>query len=286
MVEEVKKRTSLRFRRQVAFARVKARLLTAKFRPLPNVLVIGGQRCGTSSLYKYLGSHPEVGASLRKEVRFFTKYMVMGEDWYRSHFGLEVGPKKIFFEATPDYLLDPRVPQRVAELMPGVSLIVLLRDPIVRAFSHYNHNRRLGVETLSFQEAILQENHRIGPAWLKMLANDDIPTPDEVLRYSYVRRGMYSLQLEEWLKYFPKDQFHVMRSEALYAQPQEELVRVFKFLQISHWDLGRFDNFSYISARPEAERIPEGAKEILADRYEADSERLRDLVGDRFVWTQ
>jgi hypothetical protein len=117
------------------------------------VLVVGAQRCGTSSLFKYLGAHPECGASIRKEARFFTEYYHEGTDWYRAHFPLSAGRprRQIYFEATPDYLLDPRVPQRAKALLPeDFRIIALLRDPVERAYSHYWHNRRLGSERIPF----------------------------------------------------------------------------------------------------------------------------------------
>ena len=88
----LKKFTSNRTRRDLAFAIVKARKPTARWRPLPNLLVIGAQRCGTSSLFKYLGAHPQCEPSVRKEVRFFTEYYDSGFAWYRSHFAPAFDP--------------------------------------------------------------------------------------------------------------------------------------------------------------------------------------------------
>src|SRR5690606_6491994 len=138
---------------------------------LPDFLVIGAMRAGTSSLYKYMGSHPAVIPSLRKEIKYFSsEYNQKNESWYRCHFptGLDIrlltsmrGTRIQTFEASPDYLLHPRAAARAAKLVPEAKIIVMLRNPVDRAFSHYQHMFRLGLETLPFEEAIVQEPVRL-----------------------------------------------------------------------------------------------------------------------------
>ncbi|MGH8010521.1 MAG: sulfotransferase domain-containing protein, partial [Candidatus Binatia bacterium] len=158
---------SPRTRARLAFAYTSTRRPTARWRTLPTLLIIGAQRCGTSSLFKYLGAHPRCKASIRKEVRFFTQYYDRGENWYRSHFPLALsgdsGSTGVTFEASPDYLLDPRTPSRVVRHLPDIRLIAILRNPIERAYSHYRHFRRLGLEELPFEEALHREPERIQP---------------------------------------------------------------------------------------------------------------------------
>lgn len=277
--------TSNRTRSKLAFALVSARRPTARWRPLPNLLLVGSQRCGTSSLFKYLGAHPQCGASIRKEVRFFTEFYDRGVGWYRSHFPLMARGKDpsrhVFFEATPDYLLDPRVPRRATELMPDVKIIVLLRDPIKRAYSHYWHNRRLGTEPLSsFEEAVRREPERIGP-WLANLdMQSDQPASKPFLRYSYLERGRYAKHLERWL-----DLVHdparilVLRSEDLFEDTDATFQKILRFLELPEWRPTEYRNFSYSGQRPVYPPMTSGCREWLAERFARDNERLRAILG-------
>jgi hypothetical protein len=146
------------------------RRLTAPWRCLPDFLIIGAQKSGTTSLYRWLERHANVVTGPWKECSFFDaeRRTTAG---YRACFPLrrtrrqvEVatgGPVRVG-EATPYYLFQPDVPRRVAALLPDARLIALLRDPVERAYSHYRHNVALGIETLSFEDAIDAEPERTG----------------------------------------------------------------------------------------------------------------------------
>src|SRR5215216_7751234 len=136
---------------------------TAKLRPLPDFLVLGAQKAGTTALYAYLRRHPQIAGPSWKEVSFFDRHYARGESWYRGNFPSRpatwlarrrAGAEPIVGEASPGYLFHPHAPQRVATLLPNVRLIALLRDPVDRALSHYHHELALGRESLSFEEAI------------------------------------------------------------------------------------------------------------------------------------
>jgi Sulfotransferase domain len=181
---------------------------TCRLRPLPDFLIIGGQRCGTTSHYYYLRAHPQVLAALVKEVHFLSLHWTRGEGWYRAQFPLRAGKAgrrpaaPLTFEATPYYLAHPLAPSRAAPLLPEVKLLVLLRDPVSRAWSHYRHMVRLGLEPLSFEEAIAQEPARLAGE-VERIRSD--PHYDAVRhrRYSYLARGAYAEQLQQWLGHFP-----------------------------------------------------------------------------------
>jgi hypothetical protein len=144
--------------------------LTRGMRLLPDFIIIGGQRCGTTSLFNYLTQHPDVFPSCPKEVHYFSIHYHKGVNWYRSHFPLvmqksyvERGHDRRFVagEATPYYIAHPHAPQRIAETVPEAKLIVLLRNPVDRAYSHYHYEVKNGLETLSFAEAIDREDERL-----------------------------------------------------------------------------------------------------------------------------
>src|SRR5207248_7427804 len=145
------------------------RAATVPIRLLPDFLIIGTQRGGTTSLYRYLKAHPCIGATSNKDLHFFDRRFHKGLSWYRSHFPTKLEKAYaeqlrrltlVTGEASPSYLFHPHAPKRVAQVLPHVKLIVLLRNPVSRAYSQYHHAVELGFETLSFAEAIEAEEER------------------------------------------------------------------------------------------------------------------------------
>jgi hypothetical protein len=170
---------------------------------LPEFLIIGGQRCGTTSLYRYLAGHPSVRAATGKELQFLSLHHGRGLRWYRGHFPAR--PAGVLsFEASPYYLFDPDVPARAAALLPDARFIALLRDPADRAYSHYLHSRAYGVEPLSFADALDAEPERLATGGHTARR-----------RYSYVARGRYAEQLSRWFGAVGRDRVLVVRTEQL-----------------------------------------------------------------------
>ena len=141
--------------------RVELRHRMKQSRVLPQAVILGAQKSGTSSLHYYLVQHPGVVAPLRKEVHYFDLNLARGEAWYRAHFGLD-GEPGVSIDSSPYYLYHPVVPARLHALLPGARLIVLLRDPVRRAYSHYWHERDKGRESLAFEDAVAAEAERLG----------------------------------------------------------------------------------------------------------------------------
>jgi hypothetical protein len=279
-------------RRALVTARLRSRRKTARWRELPDVLIIGGQRCGTSSLYKWLGRHPNVAPSLRKEIEYFSIDHARGGDWYRAHFpttlrrraAAAMGRPLVTFEATPDYLFDPRAPGRAQALVPDAKLIALLRDPADRAVSHYHLNVRLGDEPLDLEGALRSEEDRLTDEW-ERVAEDPNYRAIPLRRFSYVARGRYAEQLERWLELYPRRQLLVLRSEDLYARPAEVFRRVLGFLDLPAWEPPEFRNYSFIGpfggTYPDP---PDTVRRFLADRYAEPNRRLVYLLGEEFQW--
>lgn len=290
----LKEKAPARRRRQIASARISVRRLTATQRPLPDVLVIGAQRSGTSSLYKYLGAHPQAFPSLRKEVEYFSTRFTEGEPWYRAHFPLaarmaarsrRLGKSPISFEATPDYMLHPFAAARASELVPDARIIALLRNPIDRAISQYGHNRRLGQEPLTFEEALDQEDDRLAPEAEKIAA-DPAYQARPLRRYSYITRGRYAEQLERWQAWFPSSQMLIVRFEDLTAHPAQTLSSIESFLGIDDWHPAAFANHSYGRAgRAGDEQADPGLRARLAEIFRSENERLADLLGYDLEWS-
>ncbi|MBU0638918.1 MAG: sulfotransferase domain-containing protein, partial [Planctomycetes bacterium] len=137
---------------------------------MPDLLIIGAQKAGTTSLHRYLCRHPNVLGPWSKEVHYFDIQYDKGTTWYRTHFpswpykclkDIRRGRRSLAFETSPYYLFHPCVPERVHKLLPNVKLIAILRDPVGRAYSHYHHELRLGYETLPLEEALAKEEERL-----------------------------------------------------------------------------------------------------------------------------
>ncbi len=278
---------------------VTERLLTIRrhldhARPLPDFLIIGGQRCGTSSLYKYLGRHPLVVPSLRKEIRYLSDRYDMGEAWYRSHFPSRAyrawlarrnGREPLTFEASPAYLFHPWAAQRAAHLM-EVDIVAVLRNPIDRAFSHYQHSVRRGWETLSFEEALAAERNRLA-GHAERLASDPNYHSKEYLRFSYASRGFYAEQLERWMVHFPIDRILVLRSEDLFERSLDTYHQLLDFLGLPRWTPAQLANHSYRgSAPPESRPLHPALRRSLHERFAPHNQRLSLLLGRDFGWDQ
>ena len=152
--------------------RYRARVLTAPARALPDFVILGAQKAGTTSLYAYLCAHPDVRAAARKEVHYFDLNYARGATWYRSMFPLAAGLARerrggrrvLVGEASPYYLFYPLAAERAGAVVPSAQLIVLLRDPVERAWSHYRHEVKAGREPLEFEAALAAEPTRLAGA--------------------------------------------------------------------------------------------------------------------------
>jgi hypothetical protein len=272
-LDAVRSRVPLEWRHRLARGRLRYRVPTGRWRALPDALVIGAQRAGTSSLYRYLGAHPGVAPSFRKEVEYFSRYEARGEDWYRAHFELRSGRRHLRFEATPDYLFHPLAADRAASLVPQAKLVVLLRDPAERAWSHYRHMVRLGYETLDFAAALAAEEDRCAPD-LAALAADPDHDPKALLRYSYVARGHYAGQLARWYARYPRDQVLVLPSTRLFDRPAAAYGEVLSFLGLAPWSPPAFRNASAAPGAPDPTPIDPAARRRLDAAFAADDPTL------------
>jgi hypothetical protein len=268
-------------RRKIALTRVKLRRPSATLRRLPDFLVIGGQRCGTSSLYKYLGGHPSIAPSIRKEVEYFSRNYGRGENWYRAHFPLRAR-RCATFESTPDYLYHPLTAARVREDLPNARFVVLLREPIARALSHHQHMTRLGFETESFERSLDLEDSRVRPD-LHRLHREPLHDVRFALRFSYAGRGMYASQLQRWFDVFPRDRFLVVFAEDLFANPAPTFDRILAFLDLPMFRPSSFRNHSAPHAS-ERDRISGATRERLASVFEGPNRDLAEVLGVRLPW--
>jgi hypothetical protein len=257
--------------------------LTGGLRVLPDFLIIGAERCGTTSLYNYLSQHPSVIPAVRKDIHFFNLNHRLGAGWYRSHFPTLL--RKHYHAAregrfatgdsTPSYCFSPHAPRRVFELLPRVKLLLLLRDPVERAYSHYHMALRDGYETLSFEEALEREDERLKGELERMLEDESYYSSPRHL-YSYLARGNYADQLKPWLDRFPREQLLVLKSEDLYENPPRIVKRVQQFLSLPLVELTEHRKHNQA---PYPAMDPALRKRLVA-HFEAPNARLFEMLRD------
>lgn len=221
------------------------RKATASLRLLPGFIIFGVARAGTTSLYNYLTAHPKVAKATVKEVMFFDAKFNQGMNWYKAHFPTLLFKKySMAGEASPSYIHDPLVPQRIKAALPKVKLIILLRNPIDRAYSHYLYAVRAGRETLSFETAVkLQMAER--SCFEQQDVLDDPKHHQRVFhRYGYLSKSMYVNNLKRWFDTFPAEQILVLKSEDLYADSEAVVAKTLAFLELPPWTLEKYEKYN------------------------------------------
>ena len=250
---------------------------TASVRALPDFLILGAQKAGTTALYAYLRWHPQITGPSFKEVSFFDRHYARGERWYRAH--LPIRRSGIVGEASPSYLFHPLAPERVAKMLPDARLIALLRDPVGRAFSHYQHEVALGRESLSFEDAVSLEGQRMEGEVERML-RDPAYFSYAWWNYTYLARGRYAEQLERWYAAFPHERLLVLLTDDLAADTAGTYERVLDFLGVEHHEL---DSFPRIFEREYGEMEP-ATRAALQEEFAEPNRRLAELLGRDLPW--
>ncbi len=263
---------------------------TASMRTVPNTYIVGAQRCGTTSLFRYLTQHRSVkGPALEKGVHYFDTNYERGLDWYRSFFptrrSVEAsrrlnGSDMRILEAAPYYLFHPAVPDRIAEVSPEAKIIILVRDPVQRALSHHNHEVKRGFETEDFATALRLEDSRL-EGELERMAADPGYVSFAHQHHSYVARGLYESQIRRYLEFFPAESVLIVRTVDLEHDPRATVSEVLSFLDIpivGGIDFPRFNARSYPSMDPGIERDLRArfaeSDAALADRLGLDRDAL------------
>jgi hypothetical protein len=259
------------------------RTLTAPLRGLPSALIIGAQRSGTTSLFNYLVRHPDVRPPYGKEIHYFDLHYARGVRWYRGRFpyGYRLHGGALTLDASPYYLMHPQAPARAARLLPDVRLVVLLRNPVDRAFSHYQHEVRDGRETLSFSEAIEKEPERLAGEEERLRADAGYYSYTHH-RYSYTRRGHYIEQLRRWAEHFPRTRLLVLQSERLFRDPAVAIGAVHEFLGLRPH---RGESYQPFLQGKYDREIPTELRRKLVTHFEPYNRELYQWLGQEFDWT-
>jgi len=249
----------------------KPQLQNAQQLSVPNFLIIGQGKCGTTSLYHYLTQHPQILPALIKELNFWDNKsnFARGLDWYLANFiPIYKGQKFITGEASPTYLYFSE-PQQIFQVFPEMKLIILLRNPIDRTISAYHMFVRQGRENRPLKKAIFSE--------LKTI------TQQRQVKFnhlSYLRRAMYIYEISRWMKIFPKEQFLILKSEDFFATPGSITKQVFQFLGVEPYQLQDYPKQNSGNYPP----ISQSMRRILSDYFRPYNQQLEEYLDRKFNW--
>jgi hypothetical protein len=259
-------------------------------RMLPSFLIVGAERCGTSSMYEVLRWHPAVFSAIlpRKEVHYFDYHYQHPLSWYRCHFPLRAravratrgaGMAPTAFEASPSYMCHPLAPERIARDLPDVKLLVMLRDPVARAYSSHTMRAGWGVETEPFERALELEDSRLAGEAERM-ATDPSYVGYNWRHFAYRSRGQYVEQLEQLEGLVGRDRIHVIDSGDFFATPGDVYDQILDFLGLPHVGHPAFDPPRTRSRPP----MPDSVRAALEEHYRPYNERLTAWLGHEPSW--
>lgn len=265
--------------------------LTAPARMLPSFLICGGQRCGTTSLYRAVAAHPVVlKAVLHKGVHYFDTGYHRGMNWYRGHFPLrraavrverEYGMPAQTFESSPYYMYHPLAAARIARDLPDVKIIVLVRDPVERAYSHHAHEVARGFEReMDFTKALALEHVRLRGQEERLRRDPDYYSFSHQ-HHAYRARGEYARYLDRLRSLFGRERIHVVESERFFTEPEPLYDGVLRFLGLPR--IG-YPPFVRHNARPRVCPMPRTLREELTTYFGPHDERLARWLGHQPSW--
>jgi len=262
---------------------------TGWLRMEPGFIMIGAQRCGTTSLFRALTAHPQLMRPLfHKGVYYFDLNYYRGAGWYRSHFPLaEIARRRtarygpaMAFEASGYYLYHPFALERLAGDLPAIKLVAMVRNPVERAFSAYKHEYARGFEQESFERALALEDKRLAGE-VDRMREDPAYESFSHRHHSYRHRGQYAEQLERALALVPAERVHVIQSEAFFRHPADEYRRLVSFLGLRPFELA---DFRQHNSRPGVPMDPK-TRRMLEEHYAPHDQRLARLLGAPLQWS-
>jgi hypothetical protein len=254
---------------------------------LPDFIIVGAPKCGTTSLYYLLTEHPYVEPAAAKELHFFSSHFDLGLEWYRRCFPrprYKAGRRTITGEATPSYLFDPYAPERVANTVPEARLIVMLRNPVDRAYSLYQMAMRKGWDTTTTFEEAIGAKQAVGPLTKADAAPEQGSHAVVDDNSWYLSGGVYVDQLVRWSSLFSDERILVLKSENFWVRPQDTLELVLEFLDLPEWE----PEVNVLNKKRHAggykEEMHPATRRRLEEYFEPHNRRLYALLGEDFGW--
>ncbi len=259
---------------------------TSSIRVLPSFIIVGAVRCGTTSLYYDICEHSCVLPASYDEIGFFDSNYELGINWYKSMFPTKFKMKKIESktgicitgEDTPFYFWDKKSIERIKKDIPKIKLIILLRNPIDRAYSNYHLGVRLGSESLSFEDSIKKE--------IELLEKNNDFESDKIEKFlrprSYIAKGLYYQQIKNWFDIFSKDQILILNTENLSVNPHQTLKQIFNFLNLPNEKIQNIQNRKVGNYQ----KMNENTREYLKKLFQPHNKKLFKILGREFEWNK
>lgn len=290
--------TTRPWRYRARLARIRLRASSGGERIAPSFLIVGAMKGGTTSLFQYLLAHPGVAAPIVKEIHYFNFNWSRSPNWYLAHFPKRaaVAEGSITGEASPGYMVHPRAPARILERLPDARILIIYRDPVARALSHYFHARRVGHEHRDIEDALFSPSSyaqfNLAPdqelAWYDAMNSglgrrhrNRALIESSPMHLAYISQSRYADFLPAWQQCFAPDRLLIMKSEDLFSEPIAELARAQKFLGLTA-DAGRHLPAHNTGKYPAS--VPREIIQRLQAEFAEPNRRLEQLVGDGFGW--
>ena len=258
--------------------------ITGPFRVLPDFIIIGSMKCGTTSLYYDICEHPCVSAAAYDEIGFFDSNFHLGLNWYRSMFPTkgqidDVRRKEgvaITGEDTPFYFWNPIAAKRIQKILPNIKLIIILRNPIDRAYSEYQDLVSRESNSPSFETFIENEINTRKKGIIITEENFEIFNQND----SYLLKGIYIDQLKIWAGLFPKEQIFTLSTESLNSDPTASMESVFQYLNLPDYKIKKPQHQKQKKYTP----MDSQTRKLLIEFFKPHNERLFKFIGKKFDW--
>lgn len=250
----------------------------------PDFIICGLPKCGTTSIYGYLTSHPQVMTAVDKEINFFSHFFHRGLDYYYAHFPAIQDNNYLTGEATPSYLFWAN-PEQIFQLFPNIKLICLLRNPVDRAISSFYLFRRLGIGQNSLEQTFefsIEHLKKRPELYLLSVQNKKFSKDSLLEQISLLNTipSLYIYFIKKWMNVFPKEQLLILKSEDFYGNPPATMKQVHHFLNLPDHQLTEYRNYNPGSYHS----VPDALRCQLAEFFQPYNRELEDYLGRKFNW--
>jgi hypothetical protein len=259
--------------------------ITSPLRDYPDFIILGNSFCAKTLLYNYLTQHRLILKNIFEESAFFVDYYEKGSSWYKANFPLKIQKSllkrksgKIPLVGETINLPYYEIPERVHKLIPNPKIIVILRDPIDRAYASYSSLVKKGIELLTFEEAVLKKIDRWADVNQKLTENQIEGLEEKIS--TYLSNSIYVYDIKNWIKYFPKEKMLFLKSEDLFEKPLETVNNTLEFLGLE--PLVHLVNYS--ERLENTQLINTKIKEDLNKFFKPYNKLLYELLGCDLGW--
>jgi hypothetical protein len=260
--------------------------LTSRWRLRPSFIILGAQRAGTTTLYRVLSEHPAVvRPTVSKGIGYFDLRYARGPRWYAGHFPLtrmarrQHGPGAAAFESSGYYLFHPLAAERIARDLPDVRVVVMVREPVERAYSAHKHELQRGFETEEFEQAVALEEERTAGEAERIVADPSYVSFHH-RHHSYLARSRYSEQIDRYIDALGPDRVYIVDADVFFADPAAEFERLRSWLGLPEWAPSKVEQWN---AQPRTPMTPE-LRERLDRYFEPYDARLAEQMGRAPSW--